>query len=314
MLRKFFLYLSRSKRAQRLLLSLPGAQRAARQFIAGETLEQAVEAVRGLEARGMLTTLDHLGENVATLDQARAARDEYLEVLNEIVRQKLPATISVKLTQLGMGLSDSDCRANLRALVECAGGIGDFVEVDMEGSAYTDRTLEIITELHQDYTAVGAVIQAYLYRSEEDARRLIRHGVSVRLCKGAYNEPSSLAFPHKADVDANYLKLMHLLLESKLYHRIATHDPQMIEAARRTVSELGLAKNSFEFQMLYGVNRPLQERLVKDSYRLRIYVPFGRAWFPYFMRRLAERPANVWFALRGLRPLKGPPAFALRSR
>jgi len=321
MLRQFFLYLSRSKRAQRLLLSLPGAQRAARQFVAGETLAQGVEAVRALQAKGMLATLDHLGENVSTLDQARAARDEYLEVLNEIVRQKLPATISVKLTQLGMDFSpdtsedisqatsDDDCRENLRALVECAQQIGDFVEVDMEGSVYTDRTLQIITDLHQSFSAVGAVIQAYLYRSENDVKELIRHGVSVRLCKGAYNEPSTRAFPNKADVDASYLRLMRMLLESKLYHRIATHDPAMIEATQRAAAELGLMKNQFEFQMLYGVNRKLQEQLVKDGYRLRIYVPFGRAWFPYFMRRLAERPANVWFALRGLRP-----AFALRSR
>ena len=300
MLRQFFLYLSRSKRARRVLLSLPGAERAARQFVAGETLAQAVDAVRVLQAKGMVATLDHLGENVTSLEQARAARDEYLEVLDEIVRYKLRATISVKLSQLGMDLSESECRENLRALVERAGEIGDFVEVDMEGSAYTGKTLEIITDLHRDHAAVGAVIQAYLYRSEDDVKRLIRHGVSVRLCKGAYNEPSSLAFHNKADVDANYLRLMHMLLESRLYHRIATHDPRMIAETQRAADELGLMKNQFEFQMLYGVNRPFQEQLVRDGYRLRVYVPFGRAWFPYFMRRLAERPANVWFALRGI--------------
>jgi proline dehydrogenase len=300
MLRQFFLYLSRSQRARRWLLRLPGAQRAARQFVAGETLAQAVEAVRALQSNGMVATLDHLGENVATLDQARAARDEYLEVLREIVRQKLRSTISVKLTQLGMDISEEACRENLRALVECAAEIGDFVEVDMEGSAYTDRTLQIVTEVHQDHSAVGAVIQAYLYRSENDVKKLIGHGVSVRLCKGAYNEPSSLAFPRKDEVDANYVRLTRMLLESRLYHRIATHDPRMIEQAQATAEELGLLKNQFEFQMLYGVNRPLQEQLVKDGYRLRVYVPFGRAWFPYFMRRLAERPANVWFALRSI--------------
>ncbi|MBI4481194.1 MAG: proline dehydrogenase family protein [Acidobacteria bacterium] len=308
MLRRFFLYLSRSKRAQRLLLSLPGAQRAARQFIAGETLAEAVEAVRTLQAQGTLATLDHLGENVTTLEQATAARNEYLEILREIVRQKLPATISVKLSQLGLALSDDlspeksddDCRRNLRALVECAQQIGDFVEVDMEGSTYTDRTLQLIIHLHQSYSAVGAVIQAYLYRSESDVRELLGEGVSVRLCKGAYNEPSSLAFPRKADVDANFLRLMRMLLESKLYHRIATHDPRVIEETKRAASELGIERNGFEFQMLYGVNRTLQERLVKDGYRLRVYVPFGRAWFPYFMRRLAERPANAWFALRSI--------------
>jgi proline dehydrogenase len=215
MLRQFFLYLSRSKRAQRLLLSLPGAERAARQFVAGETLQQAVAAVRALQAQGMVATLDYLGENVATLEQARAARDEYLEVLDAILRERLRSTISVKLTQLGMDVASADasgdrdaaCRENLRPLVERACKIDDFVEVDMEGSAYTDRTLAIITEVHREHAAVGAVIQAYLYRSENDVRELIRHGVSVRLCKGAYNEPSTLAFPNKPDVDANYLKL-----------------------------------------------------------------------------------------------------------
>jgi proline dehydrogenase len=283
-----------------LLLSLPGARRAARQFIAGETLPQALAVVLELQRRGMLATLDHLGENVSTLEAASVARDDYLTVLQEIVRQKLPSTISVKLTQLGLDLSETECRENLRALAECAAELGDFVEVDMEDSGHTDRTLRIITELRRDYAAVGAVIQAYLFRSEDDVKDLIRHRVSVRLCKGAYNEPSTLAFPHKADVDANYMRLMRLLLESRLYHRIATHDPRMIEETQRAASELGLTKGQFEFQMLHGVNRPLQERLVRDGYRLRIYVPFGRAWFPYFMRRLAERPANAWFALRAL--------------
>ncbi len=300
MLRQFFLYLSRSKRAQRLLLSLPGAQKAAAQFVAGETLPQALAVVRELQRQGMLATLDHLGENVTTLDAARAARDDYLAILKEIVRQKLPSTISVKLTQLGLDLSEPDCRENLRTLAEYAAEIGDFVEVDMEDSGHTDRTLRIILELRQNYPTVGAVIQAYLYRSEQDVRELIRHGVSIRLCKGAYKEPSSLAFPHKTDVDSNYLRLMRLLLESRLYHRIATHDPRMIEETRRVASELGLGKDQFEFQMLYGVNREWQQRLVQEGYRLRVYIPFGREWFPYFMRRLAERPANAWFALRAL--------------
>jgi proline dehydrogenase len=300
MLRDFFLYLSRSKRAQRLLLSAPGAQRAARQFVAGETLAQGVEAVRALQAKGMLATLDHLGENVTTLDEARAARDDYLDILKEILRLKLPSTISVKLTQLGLDLSEDACRENLRALVEFAEQTGDFVEVDMEGSAYTELTVRMILDLRQSHWGVGAVIQAYLYRSENDVKELIRNGVSIRLCKGAYNEPPDVAFPHKADVDANYLKLMRMLLESKLYHRIATHHPRMIEETRRTADELGRSKKDFEFQMLYGVNRVMQEKLVRDGFRVRIYVPFGKAWFPYFMRRLAERPANAWFALQSL--------------
>ena len=300
MLRQFFLYLSRSKKTQRLLLKAPGAQRVARQFVAGETLAQALDAVRKLQQQGMLATLDHLGENVRTAEEARRARDAYLEILKAILSQRLPSTISVKLTQLGMDISESDCRENLRVLVEFAEQMGDFVEVDMEGSAYTDRTLEIITDLRANYRAVGAVIQAYLYRSEEDVKELMRRKVSVRLCKGAYNEPSTLAFPNKADVDANFLRLMRLLLESRLYHRIATHDPRMIEETRRAATELGLLKNQLEFQMLYGVNREWQNRLVEQGYRLRIYIPFGKEWFPYFMRRLAERPANAWFALKSM--------------
>jgi proline dehydrogenase len=300
MLRTTFLYLSRSKKLQRWLLKMPGAQRLARQFVAGETLAQALGVVRKLQQQGMLTTLDHLGENVRTAEEARRARDAYLDILKAILSERLPSTISVKLTQVGMDISESDCRENLRALVEFAEQMGDFVEVDMEGSVYTDRTLEIITELRQSYSAVGAVIQAYLYRSEGDVKELIRRKVSVRLCKGAYNEPSTLAFPNKTDVDENFLRLMRLLLESRLYHRIATHDPRMIEETRRAATELGLLKNQFEFQMLYGVNRAWQKRLVERGYRLRIYIPFGKEWFPYFMRRLAERPANAWFALKSL--------------
>jgi len=307
MLRQFFLYLSRSKKTQRWLLKAPGAQRVARQFVAGETLAQALGVVRKLQQQGMLATLDHLGENVRTVEEARRARDAYLEILKAILSERLPSTISLKLTQLGMDISESDCRENLRVLVEFAEQMGDFVEVDMEGSAYTDRTLEIIADLRKRYRAVGAVIQAYLYRSEEDVKELMRRKVSVRLCKGAYNEPSTLAFPNKADVDENFLRLMRLLLhstpgqvESRLYHRIATHDPRMIEETRRAATQLGLLKNQFEFQMLYGVNREWQKRLVEQGHRVRIYVPFGKEWFPYFMRRLAERPANAWFALKSM--------------
>ena len=197
-------------------------------------------------------------------------------------------------------LSEELCRESLRALAARAEEIGDFVEVDMESTAYTDRTLEAVISVHREHKAVGAVIQAYLFRSEADIRRLIQEGVSVRLCKGAYKEPEDRAFPNKADVDANYRKLMRLLLESDLYHRIATHDPLLLESARLTVRELGLAANRFEFQMLYGVRSDLQRQLVQEGWRMRVYVPFGTEWFAYFMRRLAERPANAWFALRSM--------------
>ena len=300
MLRSFFLYLSRNKKLQEFLLRLPGAQRLASQFVAGATLAQAVAATRNLNRQGRLATLDHLGENVRTREEAAAARDAYREMLAEISTQQLQSTISVKLTQLGLDLSEADCQANLEAVVEQAQRLGNFVEVDMESSAYTDQTLAAIRQLRRSYSAVGAVIQAYLYRSEEDVQKLAAERTHVRLCKGAYKEPSSLAFPHKTDVDENFLRLMRMLLSSGTYHSIATHDPRMIEQTCRYARQLALSQNNFEFQMLYGVRRDLQTRLVREGYRLRIYIPFGKEWFPYFMRRLAERPANVLFVLKAL--------------
>jgi proline dehydrogenase len=300
MLRSFFLYLSRQRQLERWLLALPGARRLSRQFVAGETLSGAIEAVRALGRSGRQATLDHLGENIATPEQARAATEAYREILEEIARQKLDCSISVKLTQLGLDVSEELCRENLRSLVERAGELGNHVRVDMEGSAYTDRTLAMIADLRKTHAAVGAVIQAYLYRSEQDVRRLIEQKTTVRLCKGAYQEPASVAYPHKADVDENFLRLARLLLESRMDHCIATHDPRMIEGTRRFAEELGVPKNVFEFQTLYGIRRDLQQQIVEQGYRLRVYVPFGAEWFPYFMRRLAERPANVLFVLKGM--------------
>lgn len=281
-------------------MALPGARRLARQFVAGETLAEAVEAVRELGRNGRQATLDHLGENISTPEQARAATEAYREILEEIARQKLDCSISVKLTQLGLDISEAQCREHLRSLVNRAAELGNHVRVDMEGSAYTDRTLAIIADLRTTSDAVGAVIQAYLYRSEKDVQRLIEQKTTVRLCKGAYKEPASVAYPQKADVDANFVHLMRLLLESGLDHCIATHDPQMIEATCRFAEERGVAKEAFEFQMLFGIRRDLQQQVVERGYRLRVYVPFGTEWFPYFMRRLAERPANVMFVLKGM--------------
>ena len=300
MLRSFFLYLSRQKQLERWLLSFASARKLARQFVAGETIGEAAAAVRHLNRSGKLATLDHLGENVRSAEQAAAARDDYRGILEEIARQQLQCTISIKLTQLGLDLSEEQCRAHLRLLAECAQQTANFVQVDMESSAHTDRTLAIIGELRRSYSSIGAVIQAYLYRSEKDVRQLIEQGTRVRLCKGAYDEPPSLAFRHKQEVDENFLRLMRLLLSSRLCHSIATHDPRMIEETCRTAGEIGLPKDGFEFQMLYGVQREWQKRLVEQGYRLRIYIPFGKEWFPYFMRRLAERPANVVFAIRSL--------------
>ena len=252
----------------------------------------------GLNERGMLASLDHLGENVASREEAALARDAYLAALNEIARQRLQATISIKLSQLGLDISEIDCRTHLETLARSAEQHGSFVEVDMESSAYTDRTVALVTEMRRRFSSVGGVIQASLYRSEDDIRTLLRQGVRIRLCKGAYQEPASVAYPRKSEVDENYIRLLRLLLASGLYHSIATHDPRMIEEARRFARQQNLPPDGFEFQMLYGVRQDLQNSLVQQGYRLRIYVPFGSEWFPYFMRRLAERPANLLFALK----------------
>ncbi len=302
MLRSIFLYLSQQERAKRLLVRFAPTRRLAARFVAGETLAEATRVASELNARGILASLDHLGEHVASRAEAEAARDSYLEALAEIHRLQLRSGISVKLTQLGLDFSAEDCAANLRAVVESAEQRGSFVRVDMEGSAYTERTLALVGEMRRAHRAVGSVIQAYLYRSENDVRQMIAQSVSVRLCKGAYNEPASVAYPRKADVDENYLRLMRLLLSSGQYHAIATHDARVIEETRRFASEQKLGPNAFEFQMLYGIRTDLQQRLARDGYRVRVYVPYGGAWFSYFMRRLAERPANLLFVLKNLWP------------
>jgi len=268
--------------------------------VAGESLAQAAAAARELNSSGLLATLDHLGENVASAAAAAAARDTYIETLAEIHRQSLRSGISVKLTQLGLDISEEQCASNLEAVVRYAQETGSFVRVDMEGSAYTDRTLALVRRTHEKHRRVGAVLQAYLRRSEKDAEDLLREGITIRLCKGAYNEPPRIAFPSKADVDRNYLHLMRLLLSSGIYHAIATHDPRIIAGACRFAAERNLSRNAFEFQMLYGIRPDLQQQLARDGYRVRVYVPFGREWFAYFMRRLAERPANVLFLVRNL--------------
>ena len=276
------------------------ARRLSRRFVAGETLEEALAVGRRINSEGITLTLDHLGENVTSLAEAEASRDAYLRALDEIQRAGIQGNVSLKLTQFGMDLSEDACRANVEQVVRKAAEIAGFVRVDMESSAYTDRTLRLVSGLHERYRTVGTVIQAYLYRSEDDVEALCRRGVRVRLCKGAYLEPPDVAFPHKADVDANFVKLMRILLDTGDYPAIATHDPRMIEATKKHAAASGIGRDRFEFQMLYGIRRDLQKRLVAEGYRLRLYVPFGKAWYPYFMRRLAERPANVLFLLRNL--------------
>jgi proline dehydrogenase len=278
----------------------PVARRLSERFVAGETLAEALLVARRVNSEGIAVTLDHLGENVTSLDEAAAFRDEYLRALSEIHAAGLNANVSIKLTTFGMDLDEAACRENVERLVEAAAGQNNFVRVDMESSAYTSRTLDVVTTLHARHASVGAVIQAYLKRSEKDVEDLCRQRIRVRLCKGAYLEPASVAFESKSDVDKNYVRLMKILLESGAYPAIATHDEAIITETERFAAGRGIPIANFEFQMLYGIRRDIQQRLVREGYRLRLYIPYGKAWYPYFMRRLAERPANVLFLLRNL--------------
>jgi proline dehydrogenase len=268
--------------------------------VAGETLDDALRVSKRINSEGISLTLDHLGESVSSLDEAAGARDVYLRTLSAIHENQICGNVSLKLTQFGLDLSLDQCRANMEQLVERAAALHSFVRVDMESSEYTDRTLDLVEKLHSRYGSVGTVIQAYLYRSRADIERLCARRIRVRLCKGAYLEPQTAAFPKKSEVDRNYVELMRLLLDQGEYPAIATHDERMIEETKAYAGKRGLAPAAFEFQMLYGIRRDLQRRLVADGYRLRLYVPFGKAWYPYLMRRLAERPANVFFLARNI--------------
>jgi proline dehydrogenase len=301
-MRALLLKLSESKRLAPLIMSNGVSRRVARRFVAGETLDDAIDAARTLNAAGRSASLDLLGENVSDEAGARSAADGYLAMFDRIAREKLDANVSLKLTQLGLDLSETLCQELVEKIVAHATSLGNFVRIDMEGSAYTQRTVELTKRVRAKYADVGTVMQAYLYRAEKDVQDLLSVGCRMRLCKGAYKEPPEIAFPQKADVDANYVKLMKLLLPSGIYHGIATHDPAMIQATKDFVREKNIGRDQFEFQMLYGIRTDLQQQLVREGYRLRIYIPFGTDWFPYFMRRLAERPANLMFFLRNLLP------------
>src|SRR2546430_11908412 len=273
----------------------------ARRFIAGETVEEAIEAARAIEARGMTETLDLLGESVTDLERADAATRDYIAVLHAVAASGIERNISLKLTQLGLDVDKASAIDNLRKILERAEPAAFFVRVDMESSHYTDVTLEVFETLwQQGHRQIGIVLQSALHPSDPDLRRINALGARVRLVKGAYNEPKSVAYQKKVDVDAAYARMVRTLLTEGVYPAIATHDPKMIELTRTYANEHGVAPDRFEFQMLYGVRRDLQARLVRDGYRLRVYIPFGREWFPYFMRRLGERPANVGFVLRGI--------------
>jgi proline dehydrogenase len=281
------------------------AQRLSKRFVAGETLDEALSVARKLNAEGITVTLDHLGESVTSLAEAADALDVYLHTLEAIHAGGVQSGVSLKLTQFGLDLSPAQCLANVDRLVARAAELGSFVRVDMESSEYTDRTLDVVRTLHGRHgAAVGVVIQAYLRRSKDDIVKLCAEKTGVRLCKGAYLEPATVAFPRKAEVDRSYLELTRYLLTQTVhpgvYPAIATHDEAMIEQTRQFIRSKAIAPDAFEFQMLYGIRRDLQRRLVAEGFRLRLYVPFGKAWYPYYMRRLAERPANVFFILRNL--------------
>ena len=299
-MRALLLFLSRQKQLRQWMETSPAARRLATRFVAGETLEMALALSRRLNAEGISVTLDHLGESVTSLDEAANARDVYLHTLEAIHSSGIKGNVSLKLTHFGLDLSERDCHANVERLVERAAKLNSFVRVDMESSAYTDRTIGLVTDLYAKYGSVGTVIQAYLYRSKADVERLCGLGIRVRLCKGAYLEPATVAFPKKEEVDRNYIELMKLLLDRGTYPAIATHDEKMIEATKAYAASKNTPRDRFEFQMLYGIRRDLQRRLIAEGYRLRLYVPFGKAWYPYYMRRMAERPANVLFILRNL--------------
>jgi proline dehydrogenase len=298
MMRSIFLKLSNSPGMARWVTTHKSTRRMSERFVAGDNLDQAVAAARVCNQNGMMVSLDLLGESVTNADEARLARDAYLEIFDRIASEKLDANVSMKLTQLGLDLSDDLAQELLESIVARATELNNFARVDMEGSKYTERTINLVKRVRAKTSAVGVVVQAYLRRTGDDVGPLLAAGCRLRLCKGAYKEPAEIAFPAKSDVDANYVRLMKQILPSGVYHGIATHDPKMIDATKQFVAENKISRDAFEFQMLYGIRTDLQAQLVREGYRMRVYIPYGRDWFPYFMRRLAERPANVLFFVK----------------
>ena len=297
MLRSALLYLSDQKQIFRFVRNNKLAKNFANRFVAGETLESALTAVARLNAKGITASLDLLGESVHNEAEARAAGQEYVSMLDRIYERRVDANVSVKLTAMGLDISEDLCVAIMQKILQRAREYQTFVRIDMEGSAYTQRTLDLFEQrLFPTYREnVGIVLQSYLYRTFADVERAIAIKARVRLCKGAYKEPETVAYPDKKDVDSNYIRCMHALLLHGNYPGIATHDESILTNAKRFVKENQIPMDRFEFQMLYGVRRDLQDRLVREGYRMRVYVPFGTQWYPYLMRRLAERPANVAF-------------------
>ena len=302
-LRAAFITLSESRSIRSAAEKTWLGQRLSRRFVAGTTVDDALAATAAMNQLGLGVSVDNLGENVTNADEARHSAQLYHQMLDRMSSQGLNANVSLKLTHMGLDVDEAMAYEIASGVVEHAARLNNFVRVDMEGSPYTQRTLDFVHRLHSqpgNAGHVGAVIQAYLFRSEKDVEQLIAARIRVRLCKGAYKEPPEIAFEKKSDVDANYIKLMKLLLKSGVYHGIATHDENMVRAAIAFAQQEKIASSAFEFQMLYGIRRDLQEKLMKEGWRCRVYIPFGTEWYPYLMRRLAERPANAIFILKNL--------------
>ena len=300
--RSALIYLSRQEGLKEFAAKFGLFRKLTTRFIAGENIDQAVAAIRDLNAHGCSASFDHLNESVGSAAETEAEVREYLDVLARIHDTGIDSNVSIKLTQFGLEIDPELAYRNARRVVDDAARRGNFVRVDMEGSNATQGTIDIFKRLRAEFglNDVGIVIQSYLYRTLDDARALLKIPARIRLCKGAYNEPPDVAYPDKKDVDDNYVRVMQLLLASGVYHGIATHDPKMIDATIDFAQREGVGKDAFEFQMLYGIRRDLQDQLARDGYRMRVYVPYGKHWYPYFMRRLAERPANIWFVLKNM--------------
>jgi len=303
--RSLLIYLSQKEGLKDFAARFRLFKKVTTRFVAGETIAEAVAAIRDLNAEGCSASFDHLNESVANSAEADAEVREYLHILDQIEETGIDSNVSIKLTQFGLELDPELAYRNARTVVAEAARRGHFVRVDMESSAVTQVTIDIFTRLRSEFglNDVGIVLQSYLRRTYDDAVDLLKIPARIRICKGAYKEPPEVAFPDKHDTDNNYVRVMQLLLKSGVYHGIATHDPKMIEATISFMEREGIAKDAFEFQMLYGVRRDLQHKLAREGYNMRVYVPYGKHWYPYFMRRLAERPANIWFVLKNL--LKG---------
>jgi proline dehydrogenase len=298
--RAFLLFLAQQEGFKNFALKFSIFRNTAFRFVAGENIDDAIAAVRQANEQRIAGTLDLLGENTRTREDAQSACRDIIETLDRIHTEKTDCNVSVKLTQLGLSLDTELAHQNLLRIVKHARERGIFIRVDMEGSRHTQKTLDLVSRIHEGFENIGTVIQSYLYRSKQDTLDLLNKGIRVRLVKGAYLEPETIAFRRKKDTDANYIALMQMLLASDPYHAIATHDEAIISATKEFVSANGISKDHFEFQMLFGIRRDLQTQLVKEGYRVRTYIPYGQRWYPYFMRRLAERPANVLFILRNL--------------